>query len=584
MPKTALQSLWLSIKPVRFQVGLILFLILLGNFFSFSIPYFLKLITDYVLANPGDQFVVSDLTGIIIAVAIVFLVQEIAFRTAHYLEIVLNIKIFAKVTAYYFSNLIFRPSSYFEDTFSGKLSRRIEQIGTSTKYFLESFLWEFGWATPAVLVSGALLYIAHPVLFLGFLGWMIVFIVSSIPLLRRLFRWSKEVADEGAKLDGGVVDAISNVPLIHSFSAEKHENKRLGNQLAHISKVFMGEGWWFLGNKLHQGMSVVLLGLILIYLSIYLFAQAAITVGDFVLVASTIPTLTAVIWSLGDMVLNTVRNYGNLSDAIFDLQTDIEILPQGTEDLSPSKNATISFNDVSFAYPKAKGDIFSNFSISIVSGTKVGVVGPSGAGKSTLVKLLLRHYDPQSGHIKIDDQDITKATVASLREVVAFVPQDTTLFHRSLYENILYARPNASKEEVIVASKRAHTHDFIMSLPEQYETLVGERGIRLSGGQRQRIAIARAMLKDSPILVLDEATSALDSESEEIVQQGLRELFSERTVVAVAHRLSTLREMDRIVVIEDGQIVEDGNPTELLQKEESVFKSLWEHQKGGFVS
>ena len=381
MPKTGLESLWFTIKPIRIQVGIILFLILLGNILSFSIPYFLKLITDYALERPVDQFVVSDLAGVIIAVAIVFMIQEIAFRVAHYLEIVLNIKIFAKVTAYYFDNLIFRPSSYFEDTFSGKLSRRIEQIGTSTKYFLESFLWEFGWATPAVVVSGVLLYIAHPVLFAGFMIWLTVFVLTSVPLLIRLFRWSKEVADEGAKLDGGVVDAIANVPPIHSFSAEGHENKRLGTQLHHISKVFMNEGWWFLGNKLHQGMSVVILGLILIYSSIYLFAQTAITVGDFILVASTIPTLTGVIWSLGDMVLNTVRNYGNLTDAVADLQTEVEILPQGKTALSVT-SAAISLANINFTYPKTKEAIFTDFNLKIEPGAKVGVVGSSGLEKA----------------------------------------------------------------------------------------------------------------------------------------------------------------------------------------------------------
>jgi len=175
-------------------------------------------------------------------------------------------------------------------------------------------------------------------------------------------------------------------------------------------------------------------------------------------------------------------------------------------------------------------------------------------------------------------------TVASLRKMIAFVPQDTTLFHRSLLENIKYALPEATRAEVISASKHAYAHDFIVGLANEYETTVGERGIRLSGGQRQRVAIARAMLKNSPILVLDEATSALDSESEEIVQKGLIELFKDRTVIAVAHRLSTLREMDRIIIIEEGKIVEDGDPQQLLKKEDSIFKGLWDHQRGGFIA
>jgi len=320
-----------------------------------------------------------------------------------------------------------------------------------------------------------------------------------------------------------------------------------------------------------------------LYISIVLFSEQKITIGDFLLVSTILPTLTGRVNNLGDIVVYGIRKFGTISDAVKKLQTDVERLEEGKDTIG-ERNTSIVFKNVTFKYPSVDEYTFKDFSLEIQQGQKVGLVGTSGAGKTTLIKLLLRQYDLEEGEVTISGTNTKEFTLNSLRESIAFVPQDTSLFHRTLFENIQYAKPSATKEEVITAAKKAYAHNFIQQLPEKYETKVGERGIKLSGGQRQRIAIARAMLKDAPILILDEATSALDSESEEIVQEGLRGLFKNRTVIAVAHRLSTLKEMNRIVVIERGKIVEDGTPRELFDKEESVFKKMWEHQKGGFIT
>ena len=226
--------------------------------------------------------------------------------------------------------------------------------------------------------------------------------------------------------------------------------------------------------------------------------------------------------------------------------------------------------------------VFRDFDLHIAAGQRVGLVGHSGAGKTTFVSLLLRQYDLGAGAIEIDGQNIAKVTQDSLRENIAVVPQEPLLFHRSIRENIAYGNPEASEEEIMAAAKQAQAHDFIMTLPDGYDTLVGERGVKLSGGQKQRVAIARAMLKDAPILVLDEATSALDSESEVAIQKALETLMEGKTVIAVAHRLSTLRKMDRIIVLEDGKIIEDGTHEELSQAS-GTYQKLWEHQAGGFL-
>ena len=316
--------------------------------------------------------------------------------------------------------------------------------------------------------------------------------------------------------------------------------------------------------------------------SILLFSRHAITIGDFILVAATLPTFGGVIWTVGDLSVRALRNYGEMRSAVDGLRSELMPPPDGTKELK-AQNANISFNNILFTYPSASVAALANFTLAIGAGEKVGLVGKSGAGKSTVVKLLLRQYNPTGGSIRIGNENIEGVTLSSLRQNITFVPQDTSLFQRSLFENILYARPEASREEVLKAAKRAYADEFIQQYPDGYGTKVGERGVKLSGGQRQRIALARAMLKDAPILVLDEATSALDSESEEIVQKGLSDLFAGKTVIAIAHRLSTLRAMDRIVVLDEGRVVEDGNPQALLARRDSIFKDMWERQKGGFV-
>lgn len=247
-----------------------------------------------------------------------------------------------------------------------------------------------------------------------------------------------------------------------------------------------------------------------------------------------------------------------------------------------AQKGDIEFNGITFKHADAKAPIFKDFSLSVKPGERIGLVGISGSGKTTLTKLLLRFADVQKGEILIDGQNVSKVQQVSLREAIAYVPQETSLFHRSIADNIAYAHPEASRDEIIRAAKLANAHDFIKDLPDGYETLVGERGVKLSGGQRQRIAIARAILKDAPILVLDEATSALDSESEALIQDALVKLMKGRTSIVVAHRLSTIASLDRIIVLDNGKIIEQGTHQQLLEKH-GAYHHLWSRQSGAFL-
>lgn len=583
MPKTAWEMFWFTVKPYKWWMLLMWVLILVGNSLTFSIPYFLKLIVDYVSVLNGSPFLFSEIAYIFYLIIGVLVLQEISYRIAHVLDVYLNINTFDRMNSFLFGHLLDRPSAYFEDKFSGQLTQRVDQISSSIKHFVETFPWELAWAVPAVVVSATLLFIASPVLFAVFAIWFVVFWIIGYPLLKVLYLKSEKVWGTSATYSGQFVDTIGNISLVHSFAARKYERKRFAKRVFAVRSALKGEGVWFILNKFHQGFGMVLLSILLIGTSIYLFSENQLTVGDFVLVVGVLPALTNAFWFIGDLLLTMLRNWSGLSDSVAELQTAQERLSEGTSTLSVDTEV-VTFENISFTYPGTSVRILDNLSLTIPAGQKMGIVGSSGAGKSTLIKLLLRHYDPDAGCVYIGQENIQEVTLASLRQALAFVPQDTTLFHRSLMENIHYARPGASIEEVFAVSKKAHAHNFIQSMSEQYETKVGERGVKLSGGQRQRIAVARAMLKNAPILILDEATSALDGESEEIVQKGFQELFAGRTVIAVAHRLSTLREMDRIIVMEGGRIVEDGAPHTLLEKEGGIFKQKWEQQKGGFVS
>ena len=412
--------------------------------------------------------------------------------------------------------------------------------------------------------------------------WAVLFVAFQLYVgkLRQPLRVAR--AEEDSRMTGGLADAISNQSTIWLFAGNTYEYGRFGDAIRKWKVATMRA--WNADEMIWAalGFLIVVINIAMLYGAILYWEKGLLTIGDFVLIQAYLLTTFQQLIGINR---NLRRFYDGIADAaemveILNTQHEIKDAP-GVPTLAVSK-AHIEFKDVNFYFNPAQ-KILKDFNLEVAGSEKVALVGPSGAGKSTITRLLLRFYDVKGGSVEIDGQNISEVTQDSLRNAIAFVPQEPILFHRSLMENIRYGRRDATDEEVIEAAKKAHCHEFIVGFPEGYETYVGERGVKLSGGERQRVAIARAILKNAPLLILDEATSSLDSESESLIQAALDVLMEGKTVITIAHRLSTIMKMDRIIVIDGGEVVAQGTHDKLLEDSKGLYHKLWSIQAGGFL-
>lgn len=380
------------------------------------------------------------------------------------------------------------------------------------------------------------------------------------------------------KLGGSLADAVSCNAVVKAFGAEEREETRFATVLA----KWRGRTWrtWRRGtiNGTVQGVMLLLMRTAIIGFALYLWSEGRASAGDIAFVLTSFFLLQGYLRDIGQHIRNLQRSVNDMEELV-----ELQGQPLGVADRPSARpirigSGGIEFEHVTFHYGSHRLPLYRDFSVSIRPGERVGLVGHSGSGKTTFVKLIQRLYDVNQGRITIDGQDIAEASQASLRQQIAIVQQEPILFHRSLAENIAYGRPGASQEEIEHAAKLASAHDFIERLPKGYSTLVGERGVKLSGGERQRVAIARAFLADAPILILDEATSSLDSESEVLIQQAMERLMTGRTTLVIAHRLSTVKSLDRLLVFDRGEIVEEGKHAALVRKEDGIYRRLFERQ------
>ena len=488
--------------------------------------------------------------------------------------------------------LLNQSYSFFQNEFSGRIATKVMQtalaVRESVMKLLDVMLFVVVYMiTALVLVAGADLRLAVPVLV-----WLLLYAAVLRFFLPRLQAISTRQADARSTMTGRIVDSYTNILTLKLFSH--------GNREAEYVKEGMSE---FM-DTVHPQMrlvtwlnaSVTSINMLLVFatgaLGIALWMNSAISPGALAIALSLAIRLTGMSHWIMWEVSNLFENIGTVQDGINTIAHPHSISNQQTPQDLTVKRGRIDFNRIDFAYPSAnRGDdeirVFDDFSLRIEAGERVGIVGRSGAGKSSLLNLLLRFFDVQRGSISIDGQDVREVDQESLRANIAMVTQDTSLLHRSVQDNIRFGRPEATEAQMIEAARQAQAHDFIQGLSDVsgrrgYDAHVGERGVTLSGGQRQRIAIARVLLKDAPILVLDEATSALDSEVEASIQESLYTLMEGKTVIAIAHRLSTIAAMDRLIVLDRGRIVEQGNHQELLEQN-GLYAQLWAHQSGGFL-
>lgn len=471
---------------------------------------------------------------------------------------------------------------YFQQHFAGNLANKINDISKGAITIIHYIIDQLLSKTLALLIGLVAMYLVHPFFALVLFSWTVIFVTVAIFLSKKSQGYAENYAKSRSTVVGKIVDSISNILSVKLFARENYESLFLKKSLDEMVANDQRLQWFTMRIKIFYALSITVVTAIMTVLLVYERSLMNITVGDTVLILALTSVLIRDIYLLTGQMALFSEELGTCKQALSLVSTPYYIVDQPhSTDLKVTRGS-IQFENVSFAYLKGQ-NLFIDKSVTINGGECVGLVGLSGAGKTTFVNLIMRFFDVDSGQILIDGQNIKNVTQKSLRNQVMMVPQDLQLFHRSLMENIRYGRVDATDEEVIECARKAHCHEFIEGLKEGYHTLVGERGLKLSGGQRQRIAIARAMLRNAPILILDEATGSLDSATESYIQSSLALLMKNRTSIIIAHRLSTLFHVDRILVFHNGKIIEDGTHEELIRRN-GHYKMLWQIQGSGFVN
>jgi ATP-binding cassette subfamily B protein len=580
LPQNLWYFTWHFLKEYKVFVTLLVSLAVLAGFWG---PFNSMLVKNIIDRLPyiqnGDTGVLIFPASLIIVNFIIFdnfTWRGITYLRAKFMPIIIN-RIIGELTAY----VLGKSHQFFQDSLSGKIAKQITNLADGLERLITNVVVNFLRGASLLLMAFVAAYFASPIFSFILVVWFALFAGISIVMSKKLV----ELGDKQAKIEstivGELVDSLSNQSNVRIFARKAYEKLRLGPFLNKQQTAYRDTYFYSLIMHSIQGGLIAIMMAFSCYFLVYLYSKNLVTIGDFALIMGLSMETGHMMWFTMSVVDEFNKEVGKCKQSLTTLLMPIEIEDkQNATELIINKGK-ITFDKVKFHY-KGTSSLFEDKSVTIEAGQKVGLVGYSGSGKSSFVSLILRLYDVTDGRILIDNQDISDVTQDSLRSHIALIPQDPSLFHRSLMENIRYGLIDATDDDVIEAAKRAHAHEFINKLPEKYESLVGERGVKLSGGQRQRIAIARAILKNAPILILDEATSQLDSVTENDIQDSLSHLMKNKTTIVVAHRLSTLLHMDRILVFDKGKIMEDGSHKELLALK-GLYKTLWEAQVGGFL-
>lgn len=578
--------LWGSVKGAkRYLLGMTIFTAMIAGFEAFLFAVIGKVVDWLSTIDPATMW--QQESDVIISIGLLIMVSTIPIVLTTFLKHQTLAGNFPMRLRWQFHRLMLSQSmAFYQDEFAGRIATKVMQTALAVRdvWFIvaDILVYVVVYFSSMVAIVGYF----HPMIMLPFLVWCALYLTGLRLFVPKLSTLSRNQADARSMMTGRVTDAYTNIGTVKLFS---HAQRESG-----YAKMAMGEFLDTVYAQMRLVSKIQVLNHLLIMsliastggIALWLWSKGEVSVGGVAAATAMALRLNGIShWVMWEMT-TLYEQVGTAQDGLTTFS-----LPNHVQDESDAKQLKVTqgeirFDRVGFQYGQAK-PLFNGFDLQIKPGEKVGLVGRSGAGKSTIVNLLLRFFDVESGAIKIDGQDIRRVTQNSLRAQIGMVTQDTALLHRSVRDNLLYGRPEATEEEMIAAAKQAEAHDFILTLEDAkgrkgYDAHVGERGVKLSGGQRQRIAIARVMLKDAPILLLDEATSALDSEVEVAIQASLENLMAGKTVVAIAHRLSTIAAMDRLIVIDEGKVVEMGDHQSLLAKG-GLYQTFWNHQSGGFL-
>lgn len=538
------------------------------------------------LINPGNIFQIPLVAKILPQGIFLVLSQLIGNHVLSNIRVYLvwkmELLVINDLSMQCFDTINNQSMQFHSDRFSGSLTAQVSRFTRSYERFIDNAIFSIIPFFVTFISIFLILINRAPSFAISLLVFTIIFTIISSQSFKKVGDCNEKEAAAQNKQTGQLADSITNIIAVKSYAQEKYEKARFAKYQSEVFEAGKNSMSATIKRDVIFDTIFLLINVLMIGFIVLGAPVLALPVSTVILIFQYSQTILFNLWDISGIFRQFTRVFGDAHEMTIILDAiDTVIDEKNAKKLIISKGA-INFNHISFKHADAKECIFSDFDLKIKSGERIGLAGLSGSGKTTLTKLLLRFADVDQGTIEIDGQNIRKVTQHSLRKNIAYVPQEASLFHRTIAENIAYAKPDSSMDEIIRAAKLANAAEFIEKLPNGYETMVGERGIKLSGGQRQRIAIARAILKDAPILVLDEATSALDSESESLIQEALLRLMHGRTSIVVAHRLSTISSLDRIVVLEDGKIIEQG-PHHQLLKTNGQYQKLWSRQSGAFT-
>lgn len=581
--KNVAAAFWRGIKPRKWLLFLLVVSIAAANVVIIIVPVYYKRFFD-IIATSGNarNAIVNDLLSIIIIVAALNGLFWLLYRIASLSHNNFQPATMALLKQQSYDYLMEHSHSFFANSFTGSLVQKVNRFARSFERLSDNLLWNILPMLIRIVAVFSVVFFINRFIAMVILAWVVVFLSFNLIFSRWKLKYDIKTAEIDSKATGYLADTITNqnaVTLFSGFKREKRGFQNITNEQAKATRFAWNLDAIVEGGQAFLGFAIEF---ILFYFAIKYWKAGEATVGLFVLLQAYVIDLIHQLWGFTRLVRDIYQSYADAKEMV-----EITLLPHEIKDALGARELSVSrgeveFQNLSFSFSQTR-EVLGGVNLTIKPGEKVALVGPSGAGKTTFTRLLLRLYSPTDGRILIDGQDIAKATQNSLRNNIAMVPQDTILFHRTLAENIGYGKPDASREEIERVAALAHCDEFIKDLPQGLETYVGERGVKLSGGERQRVSIARAISKNAPILILDEATSSLDSRSEAMIQDALNVLMKDKTTIVIAHRLSTIQKMDRIIVIDDGKIIEEGKHNDLLERSDSLYRKLWKLQAGGFL-